>query len=158
MVNDQKEDANKRLGKESMINETTGYKICRTARKIHQYMTNALAEFDITPEQWVVLQIVREEKGLSQQQLAERLEKDKNSTKALVDRLLKKGLLQRQKSEVDRRLYQLNVTNAGFLLAEKIILVDHVFMQALEDTISQEELTAFVNTLTKLEKNITQTL
>ena len=65
-----------------MLQETTGYIICRTARKIHQFMTKVLADYDITPEQWVVLQIVSKEKNLSQQELAARLEKDKNSTKA----------------------------------------------------------------------------
>ena len=59
-----------------MLQETTGYIICRTARKIHQFMTRALADYDITPEQWVVLHIVSKEKNLSQQDLSERLEKD----------------------------------------------------------------------------------
>lgn len=56
-----------------MLQETTGYIICRTARKIHQFMTKVLADYDITPEQWVVLQIVSKEKNLSQQELAARL-------------------------------------------------------------------------------------
>ncbi len=88
-----------------MLQETTGYIICRTARKIHQFMTRALADYDITPEQWVVLHIVSKEKNLSQQDLSERLEKDKNSTKALVDRLIKKELLTRQKDDNDKRFY-----------------------------------------------------
>ena len=61
-----------------MYKETTDYVICRTARKIHQYMTRLLAEHNITPEQWVVLQIVANEENLSQQELSCRLEKLKS--------------------------------------------------------------------------------
>ena len=141
-----------------MLKETSGYVICRTARKIHQYMTNSLAEFDITPEQWVVLQIVVEEADLSQQKLAERIEKDKNSTKALVDRLLKKGLLRRQRSDDDKRLYQLRATDRGLALAEEIASLDNTFMQEIEGAVSEEELSMFMQTLIKLEKNITQNI
>ena len=141
-----------------MINETTGYVICRTARKIHQHMTNSLAQFDITPEQWVVLQIVAEEADLSQQKLAERLEKDKNSTKALVDRLIKKGLLKRQRSADDKRLYQLKATGSGLALADKIAPLDSTFMQEGEGNVTGEELSMFMQTLRKLEKNITQNI
>lgn len=133
-----------------MTNETTGYIICRTARKIHQYMTNILAEYDITPEQWVVLQIVAENEGLSQQDLSDRLEKDKNSTKALVERLLKKGFLQREKSMADKRLYQLGTTDKGLVLYKKIISLDNVFMQEIENDVTREELSAFMNTLNKI--------
>ena len=101
-----------------MLQETTGYIICRTARKIHQFMTKVLADYDITPEQWVVLQIVSKEKNLSQQELAARLEKDKNSTKALVDRLIKKELLTRQKDDSDKRFYKLQATPAGIFLTK----------------------------------------
>ncbi|MBO6202951.1 MAG: MarR family transcriptional regulator [Selenomonas sp.] len=103
-----------------MLQETTGYIICRTARKIHQFMTKALADYDITPEQWVVLQIVSKEKNLSQQDLSARLEKDKNSTKALVDRLIKKELLTRQKDDNDKRFYKLQATAAGVQLTKKL--------------------------------------
>jgi len=141
-----------------MINETTGYKICRTARKIHQYMTKAMAEYDITPEQWVVLQVVSDATGLSQQNLAQRLEKDKNSTKALVDRLIKKNLLQRQRSTADQRLYQLQLTDKGRSLTEKMTVLDRVFMQELEQAVTAEELEHFLQILDKLEKKITTAL
>ena len=141
-----------------MLQETTGYIICRTARKIHQFMTKALADYDITPEQWVVLQIVSKEKNLSQQDLSTRLEKDKNSTKALVDRLIKKGLLMRQRSADDKRLYQLKATGSGLALAEKIAPLDSTFMQEVEGNVTGEELSMFMQTLRKLEKNITQNI
>ena len=48
---------------------------------------------DITPEQFVVLVKLSEENGISQMELANRLDKDKNNVKAMVDNLSKKGYL-----------------------------------------------------------------
>lgn len=141
-----------------MLQETTGYIICRTARKIHQFMTKALAAYDITPEQWVVLQIVSKELNLSQQDLSARLEKDKNSTKALVDRLIKKELMTRQKDETDKRFYKLQATPAGVRLTKKIAELDYEFMQKVESDFTVEELASFTETLAKLEEKITAKL
>ena len=141
-----------------MLQETTGYIICRTARKIHQFMTRALADYDITPEQWVVLHIVSKEKNLSQQDLSERLEKDKNSTKALVDRLIKKELLTRQKDVNDKRFYKLQATPAGIQLAKELAELDYDFMQEAESGLTAEELASFTQTLTTLEEKITAKL
>ncbi|MBO5650352.1 MAG: MarR family transcriptional regulator [Selenomonas sp.] len=141
-----------------MLQETTGYIICRTARKIHQFMTKALADYDITPEQWVVLQIVSKEKNLSQQDLSARLEKDKNSTKALVDRLIKKELLTRQKDDNDKRFYKLQATAAGVQLTKKLAELDYDFMQEAESGLTAEELASFTRILTRLEEKITAKL
>ena len=146
-----------------MLQETTGYIICRTARKIHQFMTKVLADYDITPEQWVVLQIVSKEKNLSQQELAARLEKDKNSTKALVDRLIKKELLTRQKDDSDKRFYKLQATPAGatpagIFLTKELAKLDYDFMRETESGLTDEELTSFTKTLTRLEEKITAKL
>ena len=129
-----------------------------TARKIHQFMTKALADYDITPEQWVVLQIVSKEKNLSQQELAARLEKDKNSTKALVDRLIKKELLTRQKDDSDKRFYKLQATPAGIFLTKELAKLDYDFMRETESGLTDEELTSFTKTLTRLEEKITAKL
>ncbi len=141
-----------------MYNETTGYVICRTARKIHQYMTKLLAEHNITPEQWVVLQIVANEENLSQQELSCRLEKDKNSTKALVDRLLKKELLSREKDSTDKRLYQLKATQAGHELAQTIAAQDDDFIHNIELELSSQELNTLRQLLGRLESSITKRL
>ena len=141
-----------------MLQETTGYIICRTARKIHQFMTKALADYDITPEQWVVLQIVSKEKNLSQQDLSARLEKDKNSTKALVDRLIKKELLTRQKDDNDKRFYKLQATAAGVQLTKKLAELDYDFIQEAESGLTAEELASFTRILTRLEEKITAKL
>ena len=141
-----------------MLQETTGYIICRTARKIHQFMTKILADYDITPEQWVVLQIVVNEKDLSQQELSQRLEKDKNSTKALVERLIKKELLTRQKDDQDKRFYKLQATPAGEQLARKLAELDYEFIHEAEAGLTADELASFTQVLTKLEEKITARL
>ncbi|WP_173444590.1 MarR family winged helix-turn-helix transcriptional regulator [Selenomonas ruminantium] len=87
-----------------------------------------------------------------------RLEKDKNSTKALVDRLIKKELLTRQKDDSDKRFYKLQATPAGIFLTKELAKLDYDFMRETESGLTDEELTSFTKTLTRLEEKITAKL
>ena len=66
------------------IINSLGYDICYTARKIYQFLTKEFKYFDITPEQFVVLVKLSEENGISQMELANRLDKDKIMLKLWV--------------------------------------------------------------------------
>ena len=68
-----------------------GYDICYTARKIYQYVGKQINNFNITPEQLVMLKELLKEEGVSQKQLASKLDKDQNTVKAIIDKLEKKS-------------------------------------------------------------------
>lgn len=72
--------------------QTIGYEICQSARKIYQYLNYLFEPFEITPEQWIIIKALLREDKLSQKELSLRVNKDQNTTKAIVDKLVKKGL------------------------------------------------------------------
>ena len=71
------------------------------------------AEFAITPVQFAALQAVRQQPGLDQRSLARSIGYDTSTIGGVVDRLEKRGLLQRQASPSDRRVRQLVLTPEG---------------------------------------------
>ncbi|WP_310741100.1 MarR family winged helix-turn-helix transcriptional regulator [Ideonella aquatica] len=71
------------------------------------------AEFGITPVQFAALQAVRQQPGLDQRSLARTIGYDTSTIGGVVDRLEKRGLLQRQASPSDRRVRQLVLTTEG---------------------------------------------
>ncbi|MBU3842015.1 MAG: MarR family transcriptional regulator [Candidatus Fusobacterium pullicola] len=82
---------------------TLAYDICYTARKIYQFLTNEFKKFDITPEQFIILATLFEQEGISQMDLALKLDKDKNTVKAIIDNLEKKGFLFKGENKIDKR-------------------------------------------------------
>lgn len=71
------------------------------------------AEFGITPVQFAALQAVQQQPGLDQRSLARTIGYDTSTIGGVVDRLEKRGLLQRQASPSDRRVRQLVLTAEG---------------------------------------------
>lgn len=82
---------------------TLAYDICYTARKIYQFLTKEFKKFDITPEQFIVLTTLFEQEGISQMDLALKLDKDKNIVKAIIDNLEKKEFLFKGENKIDKR-------------------------------------------------------
>ena len=89
--------------KEVITINTLAYDICYTARKIYQFLTKEFKKFDITPEQFIVLTTLFEQEGISQMDLALKLDKDKNTVKTIIDNLEKKGFLFKGENKIDKR-------------------------------------------------------
>ncbi|AEB08694.1 MarR family winged helix-turn-helix transcriptional regulator [Desulfobacca acetoxidans] len=103
------------------IEKNTGFIIYRTALALRAALQRALKEqeFDITPEQYGILHLLREEEGLSQKQIGNILFKDKPNISRMLDALEKKSLIRRQAA--DRRRYSIFLTEEGKKLAEEIL-------------------------------------
>lgn len=140
-------------GKVANIN-TIGYEICLIARKIHQNLTIKFKEFDITPEQWVILKELSKEDKISQNELSFRVEKDKNNIKAIIDKLEKKGYLLRQENLNDKRAFLIRLTDKAYLLINKLKDIDTEFNNELSKNINEKDRELFKIFLTKLKENL----
>jgi DNA-binding MarR family transcriptional regulator len=69
--------------------------------------------YTTTPEQWGILNLLEEEEGLSQSEIAEKTIKDKANITRILDVMQRNGLIQRQKHERDRRVYKIFLTDKG---------------------------------------------
>lgn len=127
-----------------------------TACKLKQYMASKLKKFNIplTPEQFLLIDLLWNQGPMTQQQLATQMHKDKNSVTKLVDAIEKKGFAVREQNTQDRRSNIVHLTKLADELkveAKKsgIFLLD----QALVG-IDEKEQRDFIATLNKLTINM----
>ncbi|MGL4403009.1 MAG: MarR family winged helix-turn-helix transcriptional regulator [Fusobacteriaceae bacterium] len=131
-----------------------GYDICSVARKIIQNLSGRFREYEITPEQWVILKNLREEDKISQKELSVRVEKDPNTVKAIIDKLEKKSYLIRQENPHDKRAFLLSLTQTGHEICKILQPLDDDMLLNMSKTLSEEEIKAFKLTLSKIAQNL----
>lgn len=98
-----------------------------------------LGVLELTPADAGILRLLRTEAGMSQQELAARLQIHPSRLVAILDNLEKRGLVERKANPDDRRLYSLHLTQAGGETLEKIGSVARKHQDALLSSISWEE-------------------
>jgi len=133
-----------------------GYMVGRTAftmkHKFHKQIK--LMGYKATPEQWGILNLLEQEEGLSQSEIAEKSIKDKANITRILDVMQRNGLIQRQKHENDRRAYKIFLTDKGRelqgALAKHVQKIDN---QACED-LNAEELKELKRILKKMYANL----
>lgn len=76
---------------------------------------------DITTEQWVIMDALYKENGISQNDLANGSFKNAPTVSRIIDLLCKKGLTERQRFENDRRRYKVFLTDEGRETYEKVL-------------------------------------
>ncbi len=88
-------------------------------RRLHQQSTSLFAQrtqaagFDLTPVQFAALDAIQSHPGSDQSRVAEMIGYDRATIGGVIDRLLKKGWINRVTSEKDRRSRELSLTAEG---------------------------------------------
>lgn len=91
------------------------FKIDSTIKRIRSFMQKNLtdAKIDLTVDQWVVLDHIVPNSGISQNELGVLTCKDAPTITRILDILVKKELIIRKMSETDRRKFILELTTQG---------------------------------------------
>lgn len=140
------------------MDESMGFLINYTGRKITQLVNQYLSSHDITAEQWVVLNRLAEQDGITQKELAQRVGKDPTNITRILDQLEKKGLIARRHNALDRRSYLASLTEEGRALDLLVSpLETHVMNLALEG-LSEEQVTELKRSLLLVAQNINKHL
>ncbi|WP_302280267.1 MarR family winged helix-turn-helix transcriptional regulator [Brachyspira pilosicoli] len=142
--------------KEFIIINNIGYDICYTARKIYQYIGKQIINFDITPEQLIVLKELAKEEGISQKELSIRLDKDQNTVKAMIDKLEVKSFIKRKENKLDKRAFSLFLTEKA---KKELPIIENYENQVLDTIVKELNPNAaeiIKNTLKKIRSNISE--
>ncbi len=134
------------------LDETTGYTICRVARKIHYRVDERFKPYGLTVEQWVALKTIDEHAPLIQKELALLIEKNPNTVKSLVEHLEKKGFIARTVDEADRRNLILTITDKGRALIPPLSEMDRDINENFFSHFSPEEMKSFQRFLKMVEE------
>jgi len=124
--------------------------------KLKQYTAAMLKKLnvDLTPEQFLLIDLLWNQGSLSQQEIADQMHKDKNSITKLVDAIEKKGFVQRSQNPTDRRSNTIILTELAESLKDDAKSKGISILDKMLRGISEEELNTFLETLDKLCANM----
>ena len=128
-----------------------------TGCRLKQFIAAKLRQMDVplTPEQFILIDLLWNQGSMSQQQLADQMQKDKNSVTKLVDALERKGFVVREQNRQDRRSNTLVLTEKAEGLKQGAKQKGISILDEMLIGISEEELRTFLVTLGKLNRNMT---
>lgn len=125
---------------EEIMNKSMGFYLGRTNQKLINYLAREFKEYNITPEQWVLLNLLRENEGISQRELADKSGKDQTTITRALDNLHKKNIIKRLVSPNDRRILLIFMTDNGIFLMEQLIpIAQRVLKKVFKDFTQDEE-------------------
>jgi MarR family transcriptional regulator, organic hydroperoxide resistance regulator len=138
------------------LDDSFGYLINLAAQRLKYELHQSFQAkgYDITPEQWAVLNRLWEEDGLSQVELAERTFKDKPGTTRILNLLEKKGVVVRRPDENDGRVLRVFLTKVGRDLRDKLIPCAEEVLTKSGKKLTKDEITQFKQTLHRILNNL----
>lgn len=104
-----------------LLPDLVGYNLRKAQIAVFQNFQSAVAPYDITPGQFGVLILIRENTGLSQSELGNAVGIDRSTMVAVIDRLENRGWVVRAPSPSDRRSYALELSPQGDSLVDELI-------------------------------------
>ncbi|MGI6486770.1 MAG: MarR family winged helix-turn-helix transcriptional regulator [Syntrophothermaceae bacterium] len=132
------------------LEQCINFVLTKAQQAVHQLFKEELARFEVTPGQYAVLKCLWDENGQTARQLADRLYVDGSTMTGLLDRMERKGLVERHHNSKDRRALKVVLTNKGRELEEPLNqIIEDTNRKALQ-TLDDSE----VNTLRKLLHNL----
>ena len=96
--------------------------------------------YDITAHQWMVLSIIYENEGISQNELSLKSKKDKTNTARIVEKLEGKKLIERIHSDNDKRVILMFTTESGRETKDRLSLLALDVIERSTQNITEREI------------------
>ncbi|QVK20706.1 MarR family transcriptional regulator [Mycoplasmatota bacterium] len=125
-----------------------------TSKQVLEVFGKWLESYNITRIQWVALYFIFTEGTISQRELSRLMNINDSSSMRLVQRMERDDLLVRKRSEVDRRIIYIYLTEKGTNLITKLMPVGLKFSKLLLKGISDEEFEVFQKVLDQMLINV----
>jgi len=109
-------------------------------------------EIGESPGRFATLTLIAENPGISQSTLGQASGRDKSSMTPVLEDLVKRGLVQRARTDEDRRTYKLTLTSAGEKTLARLTASARKHEQNLDRLIGTRERARFLRTLKRVQK------
>jgi DNA-binding MarR family transcriptional regulator len=130
--------------------------LLRTADDSRRHISRVLEPLGITLQQYNVLRILRGagEDGLPTLAVAERMLERTPGVTRLIDRMERKGWVERTRCNEDRRRVWCEITEAGLTLLDELQQPVDAADETFVDVLDEGELTAFVDYLDRIRAHL----
>ena len=131
------------------IEQSVGYLVKSLSQVVGRELDRRMAELGLTDAQWKPLFLLQQGVGSTAADLARAACHDTGAVTRLLDRLEAKGLVRRVRSDHDRRVVNLELTDEGQRVAAEVPkILSHLGNQVLEG-FSKDEFVQFKELLTR---------
>ncbi len=136
------------------LERSIGYLVGDVSRLFKKLFDRRVQGLELTRSQWLVLAHLQRGQGLTQSQLASRLEIERPTLGRLIDRLAVKGWVERRPDRADRRTNRLHLTAAALpVIAKMQQLAAEVVADAL-DGVAEDEVERMTEQLMLIKENL----
>lgn len=101
--------------------DSLGFILSKTNAKLKNELFQRFKEYNVTPEQWSVLNCLWVQEGITPKLLSDLIFKDKPNTNRILEKLQKKELIVREPHPIDKRAYQIFLTKRGRALRNELV-------------------------------------
>ena len=146
----------KQISKVFPLDNSPGYMINSLAREMNACLYRSFREkgFEITPQQWAVLNRLWEMEGLHQSKLAEKTTKNRHNMTMILKQLEIKGFVEKRSDTRDKRLQRIYLTKSGKALKEKLIPIATDIIEKLFRGVASQDM----EVLSKVHKTMIKNL
>jgi DNA-binding MarR family transcriptional regulator len=127
-----------------VLDDALGFNLYRVALLFRRELMRALSDYELTPEQWQVMQTLwSTEEELNQSEVAHLTLRDKHTVSRILSRLERDGWIVKQPDPDDARAHIIVPTNEAQTLRDEVPtkLLDHFKdIQSVLDDAEEEEL------------------
>lgn len=141
---------------EFKIENTLGYRVNRCGIAMRQDLRRRFNEqgHSITPEEWIILNRLWENDGLTQNEISQKTIKDKTTVTRFLSKMEEDGWIQRKSSKEDKRVNHVYLSSKGKKLKDLLIPIAKELMSEASEGISLEHLRITLETLKQIETNL----
>lgn len=136
---------------------SVGYLINRLGHSLARELDRRMSDIGLTDAQWKPLLLLQQGACLTAADIARHSCHDTGAVTRVLDRLEAKALIRRVRSDSDRRIVNLELTEAGSQLAAEVPVILSALLNQLLTGFSEDEFTQFNELLKRAFDNI-QTL
>lgn len=139
--------------KDKSLRIFSGYNLKRAFNAIQMDLNACLADSGLRMMTFSVLSIIDENPGIRQSGVAELLAIERPNMVVIIDELEQAMLIQRDRSDTDRRAYELRVTKTGKARLERArqAVIDHE--TRMTEGVSEKDIADLITALRKIEAN-----
>lgn len=126
------------------------YLLTTAQRRVFQTMSARLEPYDVTPVQYGVLYCLWETDIHTPREIADKLQLENSTISGVLERMEKKGLIERQVSKKDRRYIEVVLTDKGASLKDGVLDTVEQFNEDVMSVLSSQEQDILKESLEKL--------
>ncbi|CAN5323527.1 hypothetical protein BH10PSE14_BH10PSE14_09330 [soil metagenome] len=134
------------------IDQIVGFHIRLAHGAVYRHFTETFADLDLTQKQVSALWLIDDHPDIAQADIGRRLQMDRATVMAIINRLQKRGFVERAASTGDRRRQRLHLTPTGHeaLLKARASILEHEAW--LKARFNPRELAQFVKLLRRIHE------